>query len=501
MKSYPFLLILGILLHSPLLSGQEEKLVKICGQVKQYENLPMGKRLRFWVAQLTQFRPLRKDINLQGKGDFCVELPLYYFQEVRLSYLGETIPLLVGPGDELYLEIDALRLSQGEHPWACIRVEGDRALTNRQLITFWGNWREERSRLERISAGMDPVIYKERQLQELNSMLGQLREYRRHYFMNDTVYDWAQQYLNYTVARNLFQQVLRHGTATEQQYLPHQMVSDNHFDTWEKFRQMNPEYALSWAYRMFLSTNINYLNFFSTLQLAPDYLSKSKAERKEFDYVYSDTIIMASIDWLEERPSSGFRTHALALALGNYLELPMTARLVEEADIEQIPDKELRRRIREKYELSRSREVEFNDTERLVQPPDTVQDVVAWAGREFAGSVVLLDFWATWCGRCIYSIENDLPQLVEVFRDQPFVVLLVGIASERNFLIDRANRFAVEALHLFPTQAQEVFLQEQHALKGLPRYMLLNKQGELVDDRAPKPGPELVERIEAFTKS
>lgn len=500
MKTSSLLLVLGFLLQLPFLNDREENIVKICGQVKQFENLPMGKRVRFWVAQLTQFRPLRKDLRLQEDGHFCVELPLYYFQEVRLSYLGETVPLLVAPGDELYLEIDALRLSQGEHPWACIRVKGDRALTNRQLLTFWGNWRKERKSIESINSGMDPAIYKERKLNELSSLIGQLQEYRRQYLMNDTVYDWAQQYLNFTAARNLFHQVLRHGSATEDEDLMYRMAAGDHFEVLEQLREMSPAYASSWAYRMFLSTGINYLNFFIPAQLAPDYLSKSEAERKEFQYVYGDTLIMATIDWLEERPSSDFRTHTLALALGNFLEFPITARIVEEADIEEIPDKELRRRIREKYELSRSGEVEFKDPERLVQPPDTVQDIVAWAGREFAGNVVLLDFWATWCGSCIYSIENDLPELVEALADQPFAVLLVGIASERNFLIDRANRFETKALHVFPTEKQEAFLREKYELAGLPRYMLLNREGRLVDDRAPKPGPELKKRIETFTK-
>jgi thiol-disulfide isomerase/thioredoxin len=477
------------------LRAQEEALPTAIleGGIQQFEGRPGGRQIRCLVPQLTVFRPEMIRTRVGEGGAFRLEVPVYQYQEVWLQYLGKTIPLLAGPGDSLHLVIDAGSLSGNGHLWATVKVSGSREVTNRQLLAYLGNFPYRIEGARAADGRREPEAYREETLSLLEASLDELKSYRKGHFMNDTVYDWAVQDLRFTAARNLFIQAHWRADHVEDEYLVYRLADSGYFKVWEPFKEMEPPYALSWAYRQFLSTYINFLNYKMTKAFAPDYEEMDAAAREEFLYVYGDSIVMAGIEHLIDHPPSLFRDHSLALFCGNLLQL--NAPVIKLSYVQAIRDDKLRRRVREKFDKSRSKTVELKDPSLLVVPPDTVRDIVAWAGRHYEGRVVLLDFWAVWCGSCLYSIENELPELVEKFKEEPVVFLLVGVGSERNFLIERANRFPVQTAHLFPTAGQEEVLKSTYEIKGLPRYILLGKNGEIIDDYAPKPGPELAERI------
>ncbi len=99
------------------------------------------------------------------------------------------------------------------------------------------------------------------------------------------------------------------------------------------------------------------------------------------------------------------------------------------------------------------------------------------AAKELQGRVVLLDFWATWCGPCVKSIPT-LNQLREEFRKSGFEVL--GLASYsgtredvRNFLEKRDARY--------PIVMADADIVERFSVIGYPTYFLLDRQGRITE--------------------
>lgn len=94
----------------------------------------------------------------------------------------------------------------------------------------------------------------------------------------------------------------------------------------------------------------------------------------------------------------------------------------------------------------------------------------------FRGQVVLLDFWATWCGPCRASIPI-LSRLATRFRARGVVVLGVDVGEAR--LPDAALRLAHQRFgSLFPTVADRSGeVQEAYRVDTLPTLVLIDRRG------------------------
>lgn len=104
------------------------------------------------------------------------------------------------------------------------------------------------------------------------------------------------------------------------------------------------------------------------------------------------------------------------------------------------------------------------------------------------GKLVYVDVWATWCGPCKAQIPF-LKQLEEKYREEDiaFVSLsidqLKNISKWKDMIVDKQ----LEGIQIIADKAWRSKFVTDYVIEGIPRFILIDKDGNLMDPISPRP--------------
>lgn len=124
---------------------------------------------------------------------------------------------------------------------------------------------------------------------------------------------------------------------------------------------------------------------------------------------------------------------------------------------------------------------------------------------EFNGKVVLVDFWATWCGPCVRELPN-VKEVYDEYHSRGFDVIGISLDSDiselKQFLRDEHIRWPI----LFEDDPEHTGwdnpLAEKYEVSGIPFTALIDRQGKVVtlSARGERLGKLVSELVEAKAK-
>ena len=105
--------------------------------------------------------------------------------------------------------------------------------------------------------------------------------------------------------------------------------------------------------------------------------------------------------------------------------------------------------------------------------------------KNLKGKVVLLNFWATWCGPCIMEIP-DFNELYQTYQPSGFELLGVSIQDTKKQLANfvKSNVVNYPVLYGVPKEINQMLLDYELSNPfygiSIPQSLLINRQGKIV---------------------
>lgn len=120
---------------------------------------------------------------------------------------------------------------------------------------------------------------------------------------------------------------------------------------------------------------------------------------------------------------------------------------------------------------------------------DTLTSFPMFIKRHFPGRAVLVDMWATYCSPCKteFAFANDVNAFLAT---HDIDLLYFSVDNENNGFgwKNDIKRFNLNGYHYFATNKLEKYLKTfLNVNLTIPRYLLFDKNGNMVDDNLPKP--------------
>jgi thiol-disulfide isomerase/thioredoxin len=127
----------------------------------------------------------------------------------------------------------------------------------------------------------------------------------------------------------------------------------------------------------------------------------------------------------------------------------------------------------------------------------TLLDGTPFNQASVAGKVVLVDFWATWCGPCVAEIPNMIEQY-EKYHAKGFEIVGVSLDEDRDALAQFVTEKKVPWPVLFEKPGGEGWrhpLATFYGITGIPQLILIGRDGNVItlNARGEKLGEKLAE--------
>ncbi|MDE0088934.1 MAG: redoxin family protein [Candidatus Poribacteria bacterium] len=102
---------------------------------------------------------------------------------------------------------------------------------------------------------------------------------------------------------------------------------------------------------------------------------------------------------------------------------------------------------------------------------------------DYRGKVVLLDFWAVWCGPCVGEIPN-IKEVYEKYHDKGFDVIGVSFDKDEAVVREFIKEKEIPWRQILDSGGFKGIFAEQYGVRGIPAPFLIDRKGKVISVKA-----------------
>ena len=95
---------------------------------------------------------------------------------------------------------------------------------------------------------------------------------------------------------------------------------------------------------------------------------------------------------------------------------------------------------------------------------------------KYRGKVILLDFWAAWCGPCLAEMPN-IKRVYKKYKDRGFQIIGISLDTNRSSLRSYLRRERITWPQFFDGTGWENSVAQKYGINSIPRMYLIDGNG------------------------
>jgi thiol-disulfide isomerase/thioredoxin len=119
---------------------------------------------------------------------------------------------------------------------------------------------------------------------------------------------------------------------------------------------------------------------------------------------------------------------------------------------------------------------------------------------DFKGKVVYIDIWATNCAPCVAELPH-IKKLHKKYEGEDVVFLNISFDADFKKWNDFVAKNEFGGVHLIEPKATNSIIAQKYNIAGIPRYMLVNRNGIMLTSNAPRASQKPDEMIDKALRS
>ena len=95
---------------------------------------------------------------------------------------------------------------------------------------------------------------------------------------------------------------------------------------------------------------------------------------------------------------------------------------------------------------------------------------------QYRGTVILLDFWAVWCGPCIAEMPN-VKQVYDKYKDENFQIIGISLDQSRDTLVGYLEKEGITWPQVFDGNGWKNQVAQMYGISAIPHMYLIDGEG------------------------